>query len=101
MTATVSAGFGNLGLFDHAPHPRAAKVLVNWLASKEGLEIYARSRGEAPTRNDIDALSFLPAGLVPQAGKTYFDIHDWQIAVVQRQRVQALMKETLKGRQHN
>src|SRR5205823_6911038 len=72
MSGTVSAGVGQMALFDHAPHPQAGKLLVNWLASKEGSEIYARTRGEAPTRNDIDAHSFLPAELIPKAGTNYF-----------------------------
>src|SRR5262249_30048024 len=61
MTGTLSTGVGQMALFDRAPHPNAARLLVNWLATKEGLQIYARTRGEAPTRSDIDARSFLPA----------------------------------------
>jgi ABC-type Fe3+ transport system substrate-binding protein len=101
MATTVSAGFGQMGLFDRAPHPQAAKLLVNWLASKEGMEVYARSRGEAPTRNDIDALSFLRPELIPKGGTEYFDMHDWKFAVVERQKVQALMKEMLRSRRNN
>ena len=97
MPGTLSAGVGEMALFDQAPHPHAAQLFVNWMASKEGLEIYARTRGEAPTRNDIDASSFLPAELIPQAGKDYLDIHDWQTSVAPRQKVQALMKELLRA----
>jgi iron(III) transport system substrate-binding protein len=101
MPGTLSAGVGQMALFDRAPHPNAAKLFANWMASKEGLEIYARARGEAPTRSDIDALAFLPAELVPQAGATYFDMHGWESGVVERQKVQALMKEMLKSRGNN
>ena len=98
MPGTLSAGVGQMALFDRAPHPNAARLFANWMASKEGLEIYARARGAAPTRNDIDALSFLPAEIIPQAGAAYFDMHSWEAAVVERQKVQALMKEMLKSR---
>ena len=33
-----------------AQKPNAAKLFVNWIASKEGLEVYSRARGGAPTR---------------------------------------------------
>ena len=98
MAGTLSAGVGQMALFDHAPHPNAARVFANWMASKEGLEIYARARGEAPTRNDIDAAAFLPAEIIPQTGAEYFDMHAWESAVVERRKVQALMKEMLKSR---
>jgi ABC-type Fe3+ transport system substrate-binding protein len=98
MPGTLSAGVGQMALFDHAPHPNAAKLFVNWMASKEGLEIYARGRGEVPTRSDIDAAAFLPAEIIPQAGAEYIDMHAWDSGVVERQKVQALMKDLLKSR---
>jgi iron(III) transport system substrate-binding protein len=101
MPGTLTAGVGQMALFDRAPHPNAAKLFANWMASKEGLELYARARGEAPTRSDIDALSFLPAELIPEAGADYFDMHGWELGVVERQKVQALMKEMLKSRSND
>jgi hypothetical protein len=71
------------------------------MASKEGLEIYVRARGEAPTRNDIDALSFLPAELIPQGGGDYFDMHDWNTGVIARQKVRGLMQDLLKARRND
>jgi iron(III) transport system substrate-binding protein len=98
MPGTLSAGVGQMALFDHAPHPNAAKLFVNWMASREGLEVYARTRGEVPTRRDIDAASFLPAAIIPQAGGDYFDMHAWETGVTERQKVQAFMKELMKSR---
>jgi iron(III) transport system substrate-binding protein len=34
--ASLSTTSGNLALFNRAPHPNGAKVLVNWLLSREG-----------------------------------------------------------------
>ncbi len=87
-----------MALVDSAPHPNAARLFANWMASKEGSEIYARARGEAPTRSDIDALSFLPAQIIPQPGVSYIDMHDWESGVAQRQKVMTLMKEMMKSR---
>ncbi len=96
MGGTVSSGIGQMGLVDHAPHPNAAKVFVNWMASKEGLEVFSRARGEAPTRNDIDATAYLPAEFVPKPGVKYYDVHDWTTAVAARKKVMGIMRKLLK-----
>ncbi|MEA2953707.1 MAG: hypothetical protein QOD40_1244 [Alphaproteobacteria bacterium] len=101
MPGTLSAGVGQMGLLDHAPHSNAAKLFANWMASKEGLAIYARERGEAPTRNDIDATTYLPAEMIPEAGVTYFDMHDWVQGVTARQKVRLIMLEMLKNRRND
>ena len=38
-----------------APHPNATRVFVNWMATREALEIYSRSYKSATLRNDADA----------------------------------------------
>jgi ABC-type glycerol-3-phosphate transport system substrate-binding protein len=73
LPQTLSAGYGLMGMFNHAPHPNAAKLFVNWMASKEDVETYPRARGEVPTRNDIDAASFIPPEAIPRAGVKYLD----------------------------
>jgi iron(III) transport system substrate-binding protein len=98
MPGTLSTGVGQMGLLDHAPHPNAAKLFANWMASKEGLTIYARERGEAPTRIDIDARQWLPSEMIPEAGVDYMDMHDWTVAVIARQKVKNIMIELLKNR---
>ena len=70
MSEIVSPSVGHVGLFNNAPHPNAAKLFVNWIASKEGLEVYSRARGGAPTRNDINAESYLPAAMIPKQAST-------------------------------
>jgi iron(III) transport system substrate-binding protein len=95
LPATVSAGFGMIALFDHAPHPAAAKLFANWLASKEGLEIWARIRHVATTRNDIDESSFLPAVGIPQPGMSYLDTHEWTFMDTQ-EKVRLYMKDLLR-----
>jgi iron(III) transport system substrate-binding protein len=72
----VASGIGEVVLLNKAPHPNAARVFLNWLASKDGLEAYARSYGSVPLRNDIDE-SFLAAYLAPRPGVAYFDTGAW------------------------
>jgi len=95
---TTTAGFGQIALLSHAPHPNAAKLFANWLASKEGSEILARALNVVPARNDIDELSFLPSEMIPSPGINYFDTYDWQFTVTTKEEVRLRMKEILRGR---
>lgn len=93
----ISAGFGLVAIFDQAPHPAAAKLFVNWLASKEGLETWARATRTSPTRNDIDEESFVPDSSRPKPGVAYFDTYDWTFTVTTKEEIRLWMK-TLLGR---
>ncbi len=97
LAGSLSAGIGELAVFNHAPHPNAAKIFANWIASKEGLEIFARARGEVPTRTDIDASQYLPAEYIPKPGVKYFDTYDWTFTVTTKEKIRARMKELLHG----
>jgi iron(III) transport system substrate-binding protein len=97
MQPILSAGIGQVAIVEHAPHPNAAKLFVNWVASKEGLSVFARSRGAVPTRTDIDASQWLAAEMIPKAGTDYRDMHDWNLAP-ERQKVRDIMTGLLKGR---
>ncbi len=96
LPASLSGGNGNLVVFNKHPHPAATKLLVNWLASKEGLEIYARASGRAVTRNDIDEAAFLPPQRIPKAGEKYFDTYDWEFSVKTKRKVRGIMRKLLK-----
>jgi iron(III) transport system substrate-binding protein len=100
MGGTLSAGNGHIALFDRAPHPNAAKVFANWLVSREGMELYARSLAVSPMRNDIDvvALGIMPAERVPQPGGEYFDTSDWDYNMTDRPRLRTVMQEMMKQR---
>ena len=97
MGGTVSSGIGQMALLDKAPNPNAARLFVNWIASKEGLEVFSRARGEAPTRNDIDAEKYLPKEIIPDPKASYYDIHDWTEAVAARQKVMGIMRQLLRN----
>jgi iron(III) transport system substrate-binding protein len=93
--AGIGAGQSLLGMLSHAPHPNAAKLFVNWIASKEGLEIYSRARSEAPTRTDINAASYLPDEMIPKVDGKYFDTYDWEFTLKTREMVRQHMKQLL------
>jgi iron(III) transport system substrate-binding protein len=83
-----------LTLMNKAPHPNAARVFVNWIVSKEGLEIYSRAEGRAALRTDTDE-SFIPSEQVPRPGINYFDTFDWEFTVSGKEKIRLHMKEIL------
>jgi iron(III) transport system substrate-binding protein len=94
---TLSAGNGLMAMINRAPHPNGARLFVNWMASREGLEILARARHKPTTRNDVDESDAVPWE-IPQPGLNYFDAHDWKFTLTMRDKVQDYVKELLKGR---
>ncbi|HZR73048.1 ABC transporter substrate-binding protein [Bradyrhizobium sp.] len=95
LPGTVQVGNGLVGLFSNAPHPNAAKLFINWLASKEGLEVYARAAKWPTTRNDIDEKSFVPVAFIPETGAKYFDLSDWEFTVTKKQEARLRIKTLL------
>ncbi|HEV7662846.1 MAG TPA: extracellular solute-binding protein, partial [Chloroflexota bacterium] len=61
----VSGGFSIVSFWNQAPHPNAAKVFINWIASKEGTALYAEVDGSAPVRLDVDPAPWLAPELTP------------------------------------
>ena len=70
-------------------------MFVNWLASKEGMELWDRARREVPTRNDIDERSFLPEAKIPQPGVEYFDTYAWEFSTTTAEKARLLAKDIL------
>lgn len=76
-------GFGVVGVLNRAPHPNAARVFANWIASKDGLSIYSKTQLQAPARSDIDA-TWIPSYLIPQSGVKYLDTYEYNFETGQR-----------------
>ncbi len=76
---------GALTMFNHAPHPNAAKVYINWLLSKEGQTAYALLNGNISTRLDVPTDHAPWRVPMPKAIETYsqkaIDVKDEVIAV--------------------
>jgi iron(III) transport system substrate-binding protein len=96
LAGSLSAGIGELAVFNHTPHPNAARIFANWILSKDGLELFAKARGENPTRTDIDASKFLPADEIPKPGINYFDTYGWEFTVTTKENIRARMKQLVK-----
>jgi len=95
MSDIVSPSEGHVGLFNNAPHPNAARLFANWIASREGLEIYARNRGCSPTRNDIDEASFLNPEMIAKSDVDYFDSYNWEFVLNTKEKIRLRVKEML------
>jgi iron(III) transport system substrate-binding protein len=81
----VTGGFGIVSLWNNAPHPNAAKVFANWIASKEGVSIYGAIDGSAPVRTDVDASAWMDKDLIPKPDGDYFDVYDFKYVMEARQ----------------
>ncbi len=72
----VSMGNGGPVVIKNPPHPNAAKVLVNWLLSKDGQEIYSLAQGQATRRLDVDTKAMEEFGI--RAAKDYITVGEFQ-----------------------
>ncbi|HEX6511523.1 MAG TPA: extracellular solute-binding protein [Chloroflexota bacterium] len=79
----VGAGFGLVFLWNRAPHPYAARLFANWIASHDGMLAYAQSNTQVPLRTDIDP-TWLPPQVIPKPGVKYLDTYDYEFETSQR-----------------
>lgn len=80
--APLTGGFGCIMLFKNAPHPNAAQVFANWMATKEAQEIYERFMMETSLRNDVNTGDAVPdyVRVDPKVKYTVDDyIHSWYV----------------------
>jgi iron(III) transport system substrate-binding protein len=94
---TLSAGNGMVALMNKAPHPNAGRVFVNWIASKEGLQVYGKARLNPTTRNDVDE-SYVRKEGIPRSGVNYFDGSSWDYTVSEKEKTMRRLKEILRAR---
>jgi ABC-type Fe3+ transport system substrate-binding protein len=76
----IAGGQPQMGLMANAPHPAAARLFLNWAASKEGMEFLTKSARNVPIRLDADKAG-LAAFLIPEPDREYVDTYDWDFAV--------------------
>ena len=79
----LSGGFSVLKAIKDPPHPNAAAVLINWLASKEGQEIFSRTALWPSRRIDVQVKE-VPEYLFPKSGVTYLDNFDLDFYAMKR-----------------
>ncbi len=91
LPPSITAGSGVVVLLHPAPHPHAAQLLINWLITREGMDLYARAERGVPTRTDVDD-SWAPRYQVPQPGVEYFDTFDWEFTLADRTAIMEKIK---------
>jgi iron(III) transport system substrate-binding protein len=92
----VAAGFGLVGMFRDAPHPKAAQLFVNWIASKDGATVMARAEKSVSNRVDVPPVD-VPDTEIPQPGVEYFDRYGWDYVTQQENVLRVRFQELLKG----
>ena len=92
----VISGGNMVALLDQAPPPNAARIFVNWMATKEATEIYGRALKMVPARSDVDAASFMPPEVIPTPGVNYYDIYSYEFTTVTNAQSRRRMREILK-----
>ena len=98
MPGSLSGG-NQVAIYNHAPHPNAARVFANWMASKEGSEIYGRALNMVPIRTDIDAAAFMPPEVIPKPGVNYFDPYLYEFTVTTKEEARRAITKMLRDRQ--
>jgi ABC-type Fe3+ transport system substrate-binding protein len=97
LAPTVTGGFSYVGLLDHAPHPHAAKLFVNWMTSQAGQQLWQDAQLQASTRNDLDDSRY-PAWFqasVPEPGVEYFDNQSWDFVLDTTPRIVPELRQLL------
>jgi iron(III) transport system substrate-binding protein len=83
--ASLTGGFGGVVLFKNAPHPNAAQVFANWMATKEAQEIYERNMMEPSLRTDVNTGTAVPDYVRMQPGVKYaIDDYDYTWSLGER-----------------
>ncbi len=72
----ITAAAGIFVTFKEAPHPNAAKLFINWLASREGSSIYAPAHGYPSVRTDVSTEGFVPA-IIPGPNDRLSDTEEY------------------------
>jgi len=85
-----------LTYMEGAPHPNAAQVFINWMASREALEIYSRGNRTVTLRNDVDE-SFLDPNVIPKPGAAYFYASEGEWMLSGRREATRKARDVIKG----
>jgi iron(III) transport system substrate-binding protein len=89
-------GSGVLVLLKNAPHPKAAHLFLNWIMTKEGMQLYQDLEGMPVTRTDVDRSSLMVPETIPQPGVKYFDTADYYYVTKESKMLFGKLKALLK-----
>jgi iron(III) transport system substrate-binding protein len=91
----TGGGFGMSGIIEGAPHPNASRLFGNWIASREGLTVYARSLSEVGTRKDLNYQEWAPDFMIPKPGLNYVASYSWDFKTKEQPAAQQRLRELL------
>jgi ABC-type Fe3+ transport system substrate-binding protein len=94
---TLSGGFSVILEPKGSPHPNAATVFLNWIASGVGQQVYSHVEGQLSRRIDVHDASVLDF-MVPKPGKTYLDQYNEDWALNQRAKIIDAVLQALGGK---
>lgn len=93
--SALGGGFGDVALWNKAPHPNAARVFVNWILSKEGMGVYGATELQVPARIDVEIAGLYPYQ-VPKQGVKYVDTYSYEFEYGPRLKVRDFLNKLLK-----
>ncbi len=67
----ITTGSGGLALIDKAAHPKAAKLFINWILSKDGITVWSKAGDVQSARLDVP-VDFLSPEKKRQPGVKYY-----------------------------
>ncbi|HXQ51917.1 MAG TPA: extracellular solute-binding protein [Stellaceae bacterium] len=91
---SISGGFSVALVPNGSPHPNAATVFLNWIASRPGQEVYSHVEKQPSRRIDVHDPSIVDF-TVPKPGVNYLDQYNEDWALNQRAKIIAEVLEVL------
>ena len=82
--AVLTGGWGLISLLNKAPHPNAAKLFINWIAGRAGLQAYANALASVSLRNDVQ-YEGVPSFEFPKKSEKYMDTYAYKFVTEQRE----------------
>jgi iron(III) transport system substrate-binding protein len=90
----LTGGTSVLKLVKDSPNPNAATVLLNWLASKEGQEIFSEFTGHPSRRIDVGTKG-VPSHRIPSPALDYLDTYTYEFYTKKRPEISKKLTELL------
>lgn len=90
--AGFSSGGGNVGLVNRAPHPNAAKVLINWFLSREGQLTMQAEYAKAMHAGSNSLRIDIPKDMIPPDARLIEGINYVEAEVPERMSMEPVLK---------
>jgi ABC-type Fe3+ transport system substrate-binding protein len=91
----VVGGTTVIKMVKDAPHPNAATVVLNWMASREGQKAMMEIIGQPSRRTDVEVPDSVPWYRVPKPGVEYHDEYEFDTYVNKRAEAARILTELL------